>query len=225
MRLILAHAGVCDLAWIWREAADLPNLFFDTAWWNTTDLLALFAFVPPGQILFGSDAPYGTPLHSYTMALRCALQAGLEADQVRAVMGGQARRLLAGEEPVALGPAPGPERAASADLLLERVYEFVISAINRSMGEGPSEEAVALARLACEVGNDAPQAPVCRSVLAALDRHEQFMADPSGLDELDESVRRFPALHMLVLAATVARKPAVAVPQPDPEDVAERQTG
>jgi predicted TIM-barrel fold metal-dependent hydrolase len=53
MRMILAHAGVCDLAWIWREAAELPNLFFDTAWWNTSDLLTLFTYVPPGQVLFG----------------------------------------------------------------------------------------------------------------------------------------------------------------------------
>jgi predicted TIM-barrel fold metal-dependent hydrolase len=228
MRLILAHSAVCDLAWIWREAAELPNLFFDTAWWNTSDLLTLFAFVPPGQILFGSDAPYGTPLHSYTMALRCALHAGLDADAVRSVMGGQARRLLAGEAPVDLGPAPGPERAASSDLLLERVYEFLISALNRGMAAGlggPSEEAVALARLACEVGNDAPQAPVCRSVLAVLDRHEQFMAEPAGLDQLDKTVRLFPALHLLVMAATIARTPAVPVPQPEPEDVAERQTG
>ena len=41
-------------------APDHPNLFFDTAWWSPSDLLALFAMVPPGQILFASDAPYGT---------------------------------------------------------------------------------------------------------------------------------------------------------------------
>jgi hypothetical protein len=224
MRLILAHACVSDLAWIWREAAELPNLLFDTAWWNTSDLLALFAFVPPGQILFGSDAPYGTPLHSYTMAVRCALQAGLDADQVRAVMGGQARRLLAGQETLDLGPAPGPEGGASGDLLLERVYEFLISAINRAMVSGSNEESIALARLACEVGNDAPQAPVCRSVLAVLERHEHFMAEPAGLEQLGKGARFFPALHLLVMAATVARTPSVPVPQPEPEDVAERQT-
>jgi hypothetical protein len=223
-RLILAHAGVCDLAWIWREVGDLPNVFFDTAWWNTSDLLALFAFVPPGQILFGSDAPYGTPLHSETMALRCALQTGLEPDQVRAVCGDQARRLLAGEEPLDLGPAPGPERAGG-DLLLERVYEFLISAINRAMVGGSTEESVALARLACEVGDDAPQAPVCRSVLALLDRHDRFMADPTGLDALDKGARFFPELHLLILAATVARTPAVPVPLPEAEDVGERQHG
>jgi uncharacterized protein len=57
--LILAHAAIADLAWIWREAAGQRNLFFDTAWWNTADQLALFALVPPGQILFASDTPYG----------------------------------------------------------------------------------------------------------------------------------------------------------------------
>ena len=57
--LILAHAAIADLAWIWRDAAGQRNLFFDTAWWNTADQLALFALVPPGQILFASDTPYG----------------------------------------------------------------------------------------------------------------------------------------------------------------------
>jgi predicted TIM-barrel fold metal-dependent hydrolase len=223
-RLILAHAGVCDLAWIWREVGDLPNVFFDTAWWNTSDLIALFAFVPPGQILFGSDAPYGTPLHSETMAVRCALQAGLTAEQVRAVVGGQARRLLAGDDPLDLGPAPGPE-GAGGDLLMERVYEFLISAINRAMVGGEIEESVALTRLACEVGEDAPQADVCRSVLALLDRHERFAADEIGLEHLDKAARFFPLLHMLVMAATVARTPAVPVPEPEPEDVGTRQHG
>ena len=51
-RLILAHAGISDLSWIWRVAPDHPNLLFDTAWWMPADMQALFALVPPGQILF-----------------------------------------------------------------------------------------------------------------------------------------------------------------------------
>ena len=107
MRLILAHAGISDLAWIWREAPEHPNLFFDTAWWSPSDLQALFALVPPGQILFASDAPYGATAMSATWALRHALQVGLSPDQMRSVMGGQLARLLAGEEPADLGPAAG----------------------------------------------------------------------------------------------------------------------
>ena len=224
VRLILAHAGICDLAWIWREAAGLPNLFFDTSWWNASDLLALFAFVPPGQILFGSDAPYGTPMHGELLAGRCALQAGLSVDQVRAVMGGQALRLIDGREPVDLGPAPGPEGAAS-DLLLERVIGYLYGAIARAMVREDPGEQLTLARLSCEVGDDAPQAAACRSVLALLDRHDRFFGDPRALADVGEQARFFPSVHLMVLAACVARTPAVPVAQPEPEDVGERQHG
>ena len=60
-----------------RHAADHPNLFFDTAWWSVLDHLTLFGLVPPGQILFGSDMPYGTTMIAVSLGLRTALQAGL----------------------------------------------------------------------------------------------------------------------------------------------------
>jgi predicted TIM-barrel fold metal-dependent hydrolase len=224
VRLILAHAGISDLAWIWRDAAELPNLLFDTAWWTPSDLIALFTHIPPGQVLFGSDAPYGTPLHSEIMAVRCALQAGLDADQVRCIMGGQAARLVAGEDLIDLGPAPGGASEPS-DLLMERAYAFLLSAINREMVRGSGEESLQLTRLALEVGDDAPQASVCRSVLALIDRHDHYADDPRGLDELDKGAHFFPKLHLLVLAATVARTPAVPAPEPEPEDVGARQHG
>src|SRR4051812_26697444 len=128
LRLILAHAGISDLSWIWREAPAHPNLFFDTSWWSPSDVQALFALVPPGQILMASDAPYGTPSFAATMAIRHGLQVGLAADAVRSVLGAQARRLAEGEDPLDLGPAPGTE-ALSRDPLLERVYSFLLSAI------------------------------------------------------------------------------------------------
>src|SRR5215218_4134436 len=143
-RLILAHAGISDLAWIWHEASDLPNLLFDTAWWTPSDLVALFAHIPPGQVLYGSDAPYGTPLHSEVMALRCALQAGLTPEQAQAVMGEQARRIVAGDDLLELGPAPGPD-AARSDLLLERAYTFILAAVSRAMARSSPDEALQLA--------------------------------------------------------------------------------
>ena len=105
--LIFAHAGVSDLAWLWQVAPDHPNLFFDTSWWNPSDLIALFTLVPPGQILFGSDEPYmdfGTVL---AITLRCARFAGLPADAIELVAGGQLDRLLAGEPALEAGPALG----------------------------------------------------------------------------------------------------------------------
>ena len=216
--IILAHAGVCDLAWIWRAAADHPNVFFDTAWWSAVDLLTLFSLVPPGQILFGSDAPYGTPLHSSLLAMRCALQAGVVPDQLRVIMGGQTARLVSGERALELGAAPGSE-TIPRDILLERVHTYLTTALGRMLVRQGGEEYLALARLACEVGDDAPQAPVCRSVLALLDRFDRYRDEllPGG-----EPGRapRFPGLHLILIAAVVALTPDVTLPaEPELEPV------
>jgi hypothetical protein len=217
-RLILAHAGVCDLAWVWREAASHPNLFFDTAWWNAPDLLALFALVPPGQVVFGSDLPYGTPLQSTILALRCALQAGVAPEAWPAIGGDQMRRLCAGEDPLDLGPAPG-RQSLGMDVLLGRVNSYLQTAVGRLLLREGAEEYVALARLACEVGDDAPQADVCRSVLALLDRFDRYVVDRPADLKLREGEQRFPGLHLVVTAAAVAVTPDVALP-PEPEPVA-----
>jgi predicted TIM-barrel fold metal-dependent hydrolase len=216
-RLILAHAGICDLAWIWRASSDRPNLFFDTAWWSPSDLLALFALVPPGQILVGSDAPYGTPAFGATMAIRYALQAGLAEEQVRAVAGGQLDRILGGRDALALGPPPG-EGSLSADPLLDRVYGYLMTALGQMFrGEEPSEP-LALATLACEVGDDAPQAEVCSSILAVIDERAEY-ARAGGVARPGLT----PGIHLVVLAAGIARTPDVPLPpDPVPVDVGER---
>jgi len=110
--LILAHAGVCDLSWLCRVVPEHPNLFFDTAWMVPADLLALFALVPPGRILYGSDAPYMKPDLLTVVALRCAQFTGLSPDAIALVMGGQLERLLAADGALDAGPAPGPAATA-----------------------------------------------------------------------------------------------------------------
>jgi uncharacterized protein len=207
-RLILAHAGICDLAWIWRDAAELPNLFFDTAWWSPSDLLTLFACVPPGQILFGSDAPYGTPAFAATMATRCALQAGLGPEEIRTIASTQTERLVDGEEPLDLGAAPGPD-ALPSDPLLDRVYAFLLSSIGQMFHGIDPEETLALAALCCEVGDDAPQAEVCRLVLALIEERNRHRTDPPP----ENRPRRFASgLPLIVVAAGVVRTPDVPLP-------------
>src|SRR3954463_6156194 len=152
-RIILAHAAVCDLAWIWRHAADHPNLFFDTAWWSAQDLLTLFSLVPAGQILWGSDAPYGTPLQSQIMAFRCALQVGVSPEALVTVGGGQMERLLTGDDPVDLGPPAGTDRL-TRDVLLWRVCSYLQTAAARMMVREQPDEYLALARLACGGGGE-----------------------------------------------------------------------
>jgi uncharacterized protein len=206
LRLILAHAGISDLSWIWREAPDHPNLFFDTAWWSPSDVQALFALVPPGQILMASDAPYSTPAFGATMALRHGLQVGLAPEVLRELVGGQALRLVEGEEPLDLGPPAGIE-SLSRDPLLERVYSILISAIGQMFNGVDPLETLALARLACDVGEDAPHGPVYESIVSLLDARAGY--DPEG----DGRPRRFaPGVHLIIVAAALARTPDVALP-------------
>lgn len=207
MRLILAHAGISDLAWIWRETPDHPNLFFDTSWWSPSDVQALFALVAPGQILMASDAPYGSPTWAIVMTARNALQAGLDAEQTRGVLGAQALRLVNGEEPLDLGPAPGVE-GLSRDPLLDRVYSFLMSSLGQMFQGVEPTETLALARLACDVGDDAPQAAVCRWVLGLLDERENYSAEGDG-----RPARFAPGLHFAVAALGIVRTPDVPVPE------------
>jgi uncharacterized protein len=206
LRLILAHAGISDLSWIWREAADHPNLFFDTAWWSPSDVQALFALVPPGQILMASDAPYATPAWGATMALRHGLQVGLSPEVLRELAGGQALRLLEGEDPLDLGPPAGIE-SLSRDPLLERVYSFLLAAIGQMFNGMVPHESLALARLACDVGPDVPHGPVFESIVSLLDARDAYEGDGDGRPR-----RLVPGVHLIVIAAALARTPDVALP-------------
>jgi uncharacterized protein len=208
LRLILAHAGISDLAWIWREAPDHPNLFFDTSWWSPSDVQALFALVPPGQILMASDAPYGTPAFAATMAIRHGLQVGLDPDAVRGVLGAQARRLVEREDPLDLGPAPGIG-SLSRDPLLERVYAFLLSGIGQMFAGVDPKETLALAALACDVAPGEPHGPIYEAILSLLDARANY--DPTG----DGRPSRFaPGIHLVIVAAALARTPDVPLPEP-----------
>jgi uncharacterized protein len=219
-RAILAHAGVSDLAWLWRHADERPNLLYDTSWWTVADFMALFSLLPPGRILIASDAPYGSPAGGFLYAMRCALQAGLDPAQIDCVAGRQTERLVAGEDLIDAGPAPGPPSQAP-DLLLARVHEYLHTAASRMLTGQLSEEYVGLARLACEVGEDAPQAETAASVLALLERYDGFVAEYPPRDGLPS-----PAVQILIAASVVARTPDVALPElAEPGDVGEREAG
>jgi uncharacterized protein len=204
LRIILAHAGICDLSWIWAAAAELPNLFFDSSWWSAADLLALFTLVPPGQIVWASDAPYGSPLIGACLGLRCALQAGIEGDALRAVSGGTIAALVDGEDPPDLGPPVGGDRL-DGDILLGRVETFLVTALARMLVGADGAEALQLARLACDVERGTHAAPTCASVLSLLDHYDDVRAqNPDAHPRV--------GLAFVIVAAVVARTPDVPLP-------------
>ncbi|HLY35154.1 MAG TPA: amidohydrolase family protein [Candidatus Limnocylindria bacterium] len=204
-RLILAHAAICDLSWIWRVAPDHPNLLFDTAWWMPADLQSLFSLVPPGQIVFASDAPYGATGYSAGFHLRSALQVGLGGAQIRSIASKQSLRIAAGEPLQSVGPALGEHERAGAGghLLLDRVAEFLLLASIATMRGVDGAEMLALARLACDVPDEVDDAPVFAAIRWLLDRYDAYAAD------YPEDRRR---LTFLILALTVARTPEVPIP-------------
>jgi hypothetical protein len=220
LRLILAHAGICDLAWFWHDAAELPNLFFDTAWWSPSDLLALFALVAPGQILMASDAPYGPLGYGATATLRYALQIGLDAAQTHAVLGGQMARLVAGEPPLDLGPPVG-SGGLVADPLLDRAHAFLTSAIGQMSHGLDAQETLALAALACEVGEGSPRAPLFRTLLSLIELGASYVPGKT-----ERRPRFTPGAHLIVFAALLTRTPDVPLPDlDDGADLSERERG
>jgi hypothetical protein len=218
-RLILAHAGVSDLAWLWRHADERPNLLYDTSWWTAADFFALFSLVPPGQILLASDAPYGTPVTGVLYASRCALQVGLTQEQLECVAARQLERVLAGEDLIDAGPAPGPP-SAPHDVLLERIHSFLLTASSRMLYGQGGEEYMGLARLACDVGDDAPQAAVAASVAALIERWERYAEGAPVKDGIAA-----PGVQLAIAACIVARTPDVALPSVEAVDLAEREEG
>jgi predicted TIM-barrel fold metal-dependent hydrolase len=200
-KLILAHAAISDIAWLWRVLPDHPNLLIDTAWWDPADMLAMFTLAPPGSILWASDSPYGRPLTSAALHLRLALQAGLGPEAIRAIAGGQVERILGGDEPADLGPAT--RTLPALDVLLERTVSHLNQAISRTFGNGDPEEPVALAKLACAVGEDGPHADVFAAVLGLIELYEEHLEPSPGIPE---------AVRLLLAATTVARTPDVPLP-------------
>jgi hypothetical protein len=196
-RLILAHAGISDTGWIAPYAAELPNLFFDTSWWQVADLLALYTTVPPGRILYASDMPYGSPLFQGLAFLRCALLCGLDGDALRAIAGGSLDRVLAGEEPLDVGPAPGAGRLGPRDVAFERVVTHLGVAANLSFDGQKVDEPFGLAALACR---RADAHPVAARILDLIDAGRAAAANGGGYR--DEAL--YAAMGGQLLAGTYA---------------------
>jgi predicted TIM-barrel fold metal-dependent hydrolase len=169
-RIILAHAGISDLGTLLEPAAELPNLFFDTAWWQIADVLQLYSGVPPGRILYASDMPYGPGTFASFLFLRAARQAGLSREQIGVIAGEQLRRVVEGEDPLDLGPAPGDDALGPRSAALERVTGHTSSAIQLAFRGGDPTEPLALARLGCQCPPGHPHAELLRAADGLLAR-------------------------------------------------------
>jgi hypothetical protein len=186
-RLILAHAGISDLGLLGPRVAEHPNILFDTSWWHISDMLTLFSTVPPGQILYASDMPYGGPRFPSFLMLRTA----------HAVAGGQVGRVVAGEDLLDLGPAPGPRRLGRRILSFERVIGYLTAAVQMTFRGGDPTEALALARLGCQVPEDGEHREVLKDAEGFIALAQQRLAE--GVDPIGCV---HPAMTAMVLCGT-----------------------
>jgi predicted TIM-barrel fold metal-dependent hydrolase len=203
--LILAHAAVSDLGMLAEPAARLPNLLFDTAWWHPSDVLQLFATIPPGNILYASDMPYGPGQFTALSTLRMAAAVGLGTDVVREICGGQLDRLLAGHDPLDLGPAPGTGAIGPRELEYERVASYAGTAAQLAFRLQDPTEAISLARSGAQTRDTGAKGELLRTVDVLLAR---------SLERVDPDAERpsFEALGGVLAAALLVTTPALGVP-------------
>ncbi len=124
LQLIIAHAGIADMANLTSRFAGMPGVFFDTSTWSAVDLLDFYRQMPPEQIVYASDYPYGRQPNSLLMALRTARVAGFDDEQIRNLLGRNAARIADGEPPLRPTHPKGGNELTQATILA-RIHQYL----------------------------------------------------------------------------------------------------
>jgi predicted TIM-barrel fold metal-dependent hydrolase len=125
-QVVLAHCAIADLHA--TTALHHPSIRFDTSLWNALDVRTLLAEAAPEQVLYGSDAPYYTPIGTQAKLFLQLDALGASEHQRRDAAERTAGRLLAGEpcarlsEPLGAG-MPLPSRARL------RAHEYLVMTV------------------------------------------------------------------------------------------------
>jgi predicted TIM-barrel fold metal-dependent hydrolase len=124
VQLIIAHAGIADMANLCSRFAGMKGVFFDTSTWSAVDLLDFYRQMPPEQIVYASDYPYGRSLNSLLMALRTARLAEFSEEQVRNLLGRNASRIADGEPPLEPSKPIGGDQLTQ-HTILARIHQYL----------------------------------------------------------------------------------------------------
>ena len=126
-QLIVAHCGIADLAALAEAFAGRAGVFFDTSVWSPIDLLDAFSRIPPEQLLYASDYPYGQQPSALLNTLRTASRAGFSEEQLRDLLGRSALRIAAGE-PAARPTAPTGPQTLEQTITFARIHHYLAMA-------------------------------------------------------------------------------------------------
>jgi predicted TIM-barrel fold metal-dependent hydrolase len=203
-QLILAHAGIADLANLAHRFAGKHGVFFDTSVWSALDLLGLLRLVPPEQIVYASDYPYGQQPGSLLLSLRSALAAGFDERRLRNMFAGNAARIADGEEPLEPSQPQGIETLAQP-LAQARIHQYLSMAMPLLFVRQPDAfGALGLALNATEEPNGSHREELeqIRELLVAA--RDLWRTLPESEDDGERRVVARTTVRLLQIADTVA---------------------
>jgi predicted TIM-barrel fold metal-dependent hydrolase len=124
VRLIIAHAGIADMAGLAGRFTGVPGVYFDTSVWSAIDLLDLLRQVSPEQVLYASDYPYGRQPNSLLLALRAARASGYSDNALRLLLGDSALHIVRHEPQPTLTPPVGIA-TLSQPMTFARIHQYL----------------------------------------------------------------------------------------------------
>ena len=206
-QLIVAHAGIADLAALARHFSGRPGVFFDTSVWSPLDILDLFRLVAPEQVLYASDYPYGRQPASLLLSIRTARMAGLDDGQLRAMLGGSATRIANAEEALPLTAPCGPAEITSP-ITFARIHQYLSMATPLLwMRQADTIGVLGLALNACDERSNGhrEQTEQIRELLLVARDLWRVLPEARENDEAQTARTAFRLLHLAnVLAVTSA---------------------
>jgi uncharacterized protein len=203
-QLILAHAGIADLANLAFRFSGKRGVFFDTSVWSAIDLLGLLRLVPPEQIVYASDYPYGQQPGSLLLSSRVVRASGFDQAQLREMFAGNANRIANGEEPLP------PSQPQGSDILEQplaqaRIHQYVSMAMPLLFVRQPDAfGALGLALNATEEPNGSNQEELAqiRELLEAA--RDLWRTLPEAEDDTERRTVARTAVRLIQIADTVA---------------------
>jgi predicted TIM-barrel fold metal-dependent hydrolase len=206
-QLIIAHAGIADLGALMGAFAGKAGVYFDTSAWSPIDLLDFFRQVSPEQVLYASDFPYGQQPSSLLIALRTARLAGLDDDQVRGMLAGNANRIADAEPPLEPTPAKGSD-TFTQPMVLARIHQYLSMATPLLWTRQPDTVGVlGLALNACEERDGSALEELGRIRELLLCARDLWRAIPEIEDDTDKMRAIRQTFRLIHLADIVAVAP------------------
>jgi predicted TIM-barrel fold metal-dependent hydrolase len=205
--LIIAHGGIADLADLARMMAGRKGVLFDTSTWSPIDLLDVYRQLPPEQIVYASDYPYGQQPGSLLIALKTAQFAGYSEKQLRGMLGETASALADGE-PLPEPTSPLGGESFAQPIQLARIHQYIsMSTPLLWTRQRDTIGLLGLAINACAERNGSAEAVdrIHELLVAARDLWASVPEIPDEIDQWTATRLTFRLIHLADIEAVTAR--------------------